>query len=713
MFIAARPGRLRTPVAPLAAALCLAGLLGCENLDRYGPEDGAALAAPIGLVAVPVSASEISLVWSSAPASTALTYRVYRAGAEVGTTEDAAYSDGALTPSTTYTYTVVAIDGYGSTSAPSNPASATTLAPGQTDDAPPSVPTNLRAVAGSPTTIRLQWDPASDDVGVLGYRIYRGGVEIAIAGTTEYTDQGLTPATAYSYTVAAFDGAAHLSPHSAPAEATTLSAGVVDSEAPGVPPDLQAVPASPSAITLTWTAATDDVGVLGYRVYRGGVQVATVAGTQFTDTGLAPSTEYTYTVAAYDAAGNLSVPSNPATATTLAAGQADTDAPSVPAPVVALPSSSSAIAVSWGPSTDNVGVLGYRIFRDGVQVGTTSGHLYADGGLAPATSYDYTVVAFDAAGNQSDPSAVASATTLGAGAADTEAPTTPTGLVGLATAVSVTLSWNASVDNVGVVIYLVYRDGVQIGTSVTPNFTDVELCPSEAFSYTVAARDAAGNLSAQSLPAVVTTLHPTITLGSASSFGVLAGAGLSATGLLPSVVNGHAGSSPGVSVLGLPLLSIVGGVLHLGDAAAASAQVDLAAALEDFAALPVCAGHDLTGQALGGLTLQAGVYVYGAGTNLSGTVRLDAGGDPDAVFIIQVNGNLSTASAAAVQLMNGAQAENVYWIVNGTATVGANATFRGTILATSNISVQSGASVAGRLLSRTGTIALATAVVGL
>ena len=221
MFIAARPGRLRTPVAPLAAALCLAGLLGCENLDRYGPEDGATLAAPIGLVAVPVSASEISLVWSSAPASTALTYRVYRAGTEVGTTEDAAYSDGALTASTTYTYTVVAIDGYGSTSAPSNPASATTLAPGQTDDEAPTPPMNLRAVAGSPTTIRLQWDPSSDDVGVLGYRIYRGGVEIAIAGTPEYTDQGLTPATAYTYTVAAFDGAAHLSPQSASAEATS------------------------------------------------------------------------------------------------------------------------------------------------------------------------------------------------------------------------------------------------------------------------------------------------------------------------------------------------------------------------------------------------------------------------------------------------------------------------------------------------------------
>lgn len=697
----------------LGLGLVVGASLSCENLDRYGPDSANAPAAPAGLIAVPMSSTEISLLWSATPSAGTVTYRVFRGGAAVGTTQTAGFADNGLTASTTYTYTVVVIDVFGSTSPPSNPASATTLAEGQTDDSPPTTPTNLTAVAGSSSTISLQWSASTDDVGVLGYRIYRGGVEIALASGTEYTDQGLTASTAYTYSVAAFDGAAHLSAQSAPAQATTLGTGVVDAQAPTAPQDLNAVPASSSSISLTWTASTDDIGVLGYRVYRAGVEIAVVAGTDFVDTGLAASTLYSYTVAAYDASGHLSAPSAPASATTLAAGQSDTDAPSTPAPVLAIPSGPNGITVSWGPATDNVGVLGYRIFRDGVEVATAAALLYADPGLTPATTYSYTVTAYDAAGNESAPSAAVSATTLGAGVTDTDPPSVPTGLTGLATAVSITLNWNASTDNVGVTGYIVYRDGIQIGTTVVPSFVDLGLCPAEGFSYAVAARDAANNLSAQSAAAVVTTLNASVTLGSAGSFGALAGAGLSLTTLLPSVVNGDAGSSPGTSLLGLPLLSIVGGTLHVGDAAAASAQVDLASAMSSIGALPVCAGNDLTGQALGGLTLGAGVYIYTAGTSLGGTLTLDAGGDPNAVFIITVSGNLSTVAASNTVLAGGAQAQNVYWVVAGTVSVGTNATLRGNVLATSDITVASDATVVGRVLSRTGTISLAHATVGL
>lgn len=702
-------------VTRLAAGLLVAAAgVGCENLDRYGPADPASVPqAPTGLAAVPASSSAIALTWTASSGAAPLTYRVFRGGVAIGTTQSVEYGDDGLTPSTTYTYSVVAVDGFGVSSDPSNSANATTLGTGETDVSAPSAPTNLTAVAGSSTTIRLAWSPSSDDVGVLGYRIYRGGVQIGLSSGTEYTDQGLSPSTAYTYTVAAFDGAGHLSPESAPAQATTLATGATDGNAPTTPTLLVAVPAGPNAIGLTWAPSSDDVGVLGYRIYRGGVQIATSAITTFLDTGLSPATSYTYTVAAYDAAGNESPPSGPATATTLPIGQADTEAPSTPLMVVAVPSGPNGVLVSWAPAIDNVGVLGYRVFRDGVAIGTSGTPLYADGGLSPSTTYTYTVAAYDAAGNESAQSSGANATTLGSGVTDTEPPTVPSGLGGLGTSISITLSWGPSSDNVGVSTYVVYRDGVQIGTTVGTTFTDTGVWPSKAFSYTVAARDAAGNLSAQSSALVLTTLDVAVSLGTAGNFGLLAGAGVSLTGLLPTTVTGHVGSSPGISLLGLPLLSIIGGSLHLGTATAASAQVDLAAALAAISGVPIGPGNDLTGQPLGGRTLTAGVYQHTGAATLNGSITLNAGGDPSRVFVIVIGGDLTTAASASVVLANGAQPQNVFWVVSGSVSVGNGTTLRGSILATGNVTLGSGCTVVGRVLSRTGTVGASNATVGL
>ncbi len=100
-----------------------------------------------------------------------------------------------------------------------------------------------------------------------------------------------------------------------------------DTQPPSVPTNLQATAVSSSQIDLSWSASTDNVGVAGYRVYRGGTQIATATGTSTSDTGLAASTSYTYTVAAYDAAGNASAPSSPATATTQSGGPPPADQP--------------------------------------------------------------------------------------------------------------------------------------------------------------------------------------------------------------------------------------------------------------------------------------------------------------------------------------------------------------------------------------------------
>ncbi len=172
-----------------------------------------------------------------------------------------------------------------------------------------------------------------------------------------------------------------------------------DTTSPSAPGLLTGTAASASQVNLTWGTATDNVGVTGYRVYRGGTQVATTAGTSYPDTGLAAGTAYSYTVRAYDAAGNLGPASNTATVTTQSAPSGDTAAPSVPGTLSATAVSTSQVNLSWGAASDNVGVAGYRVYRGGTQVGTTAGTSYSDTGLSAATPYSYTVRAYDAAGN--------------------------------------------------------------------------------------------------------------------------------------------------------------------------------------------------------------------------------------------------------------------------------------------------------------------------
>jgi hypothetical protein len=199
------------------------------------------------------------------------------------------------------------------------------------DRVAPTAPGNLVATAIGSSQIDLTWTASRDDVGVTGYRIERcreigctAFAEVAApAGTnTTYSDTGLTGAASYSYRVRATDAAGNLSEYSAVASATTQSP---DSEPPSAPGALTAAAVSGTEIDLSWGAATDNVGVTGYRVERcqgAGCTAFTkfgtlIAGTTFADTGLATNTSYSYIVRAQDAAGNMGVYSNVAGAITL------------------------------------------------------------------------------------------------------------------------------------------------------------------------------------------------------------------------------------------------------------------------------------------------------------------------------------------------------------------------------------------------------------
>jgi chitodextrinase len=187
-----------------------------------------------------------------------------------------------------------------------------------------------------------------------------------------------------------------------------------DVTAPTAPTNLKVTAHTSTTVSLAWAAATDDVGVAGYRILEGATQVGTSATPSFTVTGLAASTTHVYTVIAVDGAGNRSAASSPVTATTDPISP-DNEPPSAPSGVRIASQTSSSITLTWSASTDNVGVTGYRIAEAAAIVGTTAGTSFTVTGLAASSSHTYTVSAVDAAGNVSALSSPVTGNTSAAG----------------------------------------------------------------------------------------------------------------------------------------------------------------------------------------------------------------------------------------------------------------------------------------------------------
>ena len=195
----------------------------------------------------------------------------------------------------------------------------------------------------------------------------------------------------------------------------------------------------------------------------------------------------------------------------------------------------------------------------------------------------------------------------------------------------------------------------------------------------------------------------TVDFGTASSFAVLAGAGITITG--PATITGDLGTFPTTSITGLENLTLTG-FNHAGDAVTQLAKNGLLTAYNDAAGRidPVATyagGFDLVG-----LTLIPGVYNDSTSLFLSGTLTLNAQGNPDAVWIFQAGTTLITATDSMVALIGGAQACNVFWQVGTSATLGTGTDFVGNILALESITLNTGASVDGRVFARNGAVTL-------
>lgn len=273
---------------------------------------------------------------------------------------------------------------------------------------------SLTATAVTDTTVALAWPAATDPTAIASYVVTRdGGVPVVTAPGTALgvTVGGLSPALAYRFAVRAVDATGNAA--GGPAVRVTTT-GARDVTAPAVPAGDGAFTAVPGGTGTTWAAlrwlpATDAYGVAGYRVSVDGRVAGTAAGdaTTFVATRLAAGTAHTVTLSAVDASGNAAAYPVALTVTTLP--PYDTGAPRWPAGarLTATGVTAGSVTLRWTPAVDDQRVAGYRVYQDGRPVpagavftpvdgaATTAGTAYTVAGLAPHTTYVFTVQAGD------------------------------------------------------------------------------------------------------------------------------------------------------------------------------------------------------------------------------------------------------------------------------------------------------------------------------
>jgi uncharacterized repeat protein (TIGR02543 family) len=199
-----------------------------------------------------------------------------------------------------------------------------------------------------------------------------------------------------------------------------------------------------------------------------------------------------------------------------------------------------------------------------------------------------------------------------------------------------------------------------------------------------------------------------IDLGSAGDFAILSGAGVANTGVT-TLIKGDVGSFPTPTITGLLEANVIGTLYTTASPIVEQAQLDLTTAYNEAQARSLNA-ISLPGQ-IGGLTLAPGLYVNSSTSGISGTgpqgiLTLDAGGDPNAVWIFKMGSTLITDAGTSIVLAGGAKAENIYWSVGTSATLGTNSSFFGNILADQAITLTTGATLVGRALTRIAAVTL-------
>ncbi|WP_380161795.1 beta strand repeat-containing protein [Kineococcus sp. R86509] len=438
---------------------------------------------PTALVAT-AGDTKVTLGWTLPSDNSRKRVDVYRDGAFLASMAAAgtqSYVDTAVVNYTTYSYQIVAVN---TTSPPFVRSESSTAASAKPVDlTPPAAP---QGVTATPTDKRLRLNWTANTETDFDHYVVEGpvGTKVDVTGTS-YTATGLTNGVNYTYSVSAVDRVGN------PSAGTSVTAKPVDNVAPDVPTGL-AVQAADSALDATWnaSAATDTAG---YKLYVDGVYKSTVAAgtTSARITGLTNGTSYRVQVSAVDA-----IPNESALSAQVSGTPVDLTAPSAPTAFVATAGDGSA-SFSWRASPE-VDVVRYVVRgATGQTVATVArtATTASISGLTNGTSYTYTVVAVDAAGNVSAASNSSTVTPR-----DTTPPSVPTNVTGTAGDTKVTLTWTGSPE--ADTHHYVVRNGA--GTTVatipvgTTTATITGLTNDVAVTFTVAAVDALGNVSAAS-----------------------------------------------------------------------------------------------------------------------------------------------------------------------------------------------------------------------
>src|SRR5688572_12347796 len=309
-----------------------------------------------------------------------------------------------------------------------------------------------------------------------------------------------------------------------------------------------------------------------------------------------------------------------------------------------------------------------------------------------------------------------------AAASDTTAPTVSSTIpadaatdVAINQSLSTTFSEAMDSSTINATTFTLNQGATPVAGTVTYIGTTATFAPASALAInttytatiTTGVKDLAGNALASNSAWSFTTAASTsgetpVALGSASGFGVLAASTVTSTG--GTTINGDLGLSPGTAVTGFPP-GTVNGTMHVADAAAAQAQLDLTTAFNDAAGRTIDA-ITVAGN-LGGQTLTPGLYKSTSSLEISsGDLTLDAQGNVNAVFIFQMGSTLTTTSGRQVILSGGAKAANIFWQVGSSATLGTTSVFKGTIMADQAITLTTGAALDGRALARIGAVTM-------
>jgi chitodextrinase len=373
-------------------------------------------------------------------------------------------------------------------------------------DLPPSTPQLLRVVGATETSLTLAWSASSDDGGVIGYEVRRAdarGVTRVDATTHVITDLGC--GRTYDVSVLAYDAVGNRS------AAALLSAPTTpcrDAAAPSSPSALRLTYRTPTSISLSWRASSDNAQVTRYGAYVDAVLVGTSTSEAYTFADLKCGRNYTLAIDAVDAAGNRSAP-----ATTMIATAACPDGTAPTSPnVVVNGTTKASVSVGWRAASDNVAVVGYELWLQNRMVGRLNSkkRTYTFDGLACGATYSTGVVAYDASGNRSSGTTLATATDACAATAppptgDTTPPTAPASVVASATtATGITLAWPAATDNTGVTEYGVYVGANRVGSTGATSYALSGLTCGTTYQVAVDAADAAGNRSAKTTASVAT-----------------------------------------------------------------------------------------------------------------------------------------------------------------------------------------------------------------